>query len=238
MSITDKQGKNLIADTHLGECLQHCFIKTSFACALLFLPEHDAYERLKLKSKYGLNDELCSPIDISGGHQGSIALYRQYGKHNQILGEDVLIVNHLNEPLVKQVNWQKTARIEHRLGASSIHYNAYVNVVFALLNVLDAIDLYRKVDCKEVSLFTLDNASSSKPLPSSLFDENQHLGAYSYFKEDRWFEQRLNEIEKVIMPNISSQKLGLGCMIKNAILNQYQNKKIVLETNTRTGLNE
>lgn len=248
VSITDVQGKNLIADTPLGECLQQCFIDTSFACALLFLPEHDAYERLSLKSKYGLDDELCSPTDISGGHQGSIALYRQYGKHNQILGENILIVNHLNEPLVKQVNWQKTSRIEHRLGASSIHYNAYVNVVYALLNVIDAVEIYRKFNLENPGLSSLNQpwpSSMSKPLPSSLFDDKEGLGAYSYFKEDDWFEQRLNQIEQMMILNKNEQPLdsdfvigiGIGSKIKNAILNKYQNKSIVLATSTQTDFN-
>lgn len=234
VSVSDAQGQNLIANSSLGECLQHCFMNTSFSNALLFLPEQDAFERLRLKDKYGLHNELCSPTDISGGHQGSIALYRQYGKHNQILGENTLIVNHLNEPLVKQVNWQKTARIEHRLGASSIHYNAYVNVVYALLNVIDAVALYRKMDSKEVLLSTSLNTSNSKPLPTSLYDENQSLGAYSYFKEDRWFEQRLNEIEQIMTPNLCSPIIRLGTMIKSAILKKYQNKKLVLAASTRT----
>ena len=232
ISISDEQGTNLLADSPLGECLQQCLMNTSYACALLFLPEHDAYERLTLKSKYGLNDELCSPTDISGGHQGSIALYRQYGKHNQILGEDVLIVNHLNEPLVKQVNWQKTARIEHRLGASSLHYNAYVNVVFALLNVVDAIKVFRYDSGKNVA-----NAHSSppvsKPLPSSLLDDEKGLGAYSLFEQDNWFEQGLNEIEQLMIAHNNDQPIRIGSKIKHAILNIYRNKKIVLTASTR-----
>lgn len=244
VSVSDEHGQNLVANTSLGECLQQCFINSSFACALLFLPEHDAYERLTLKSKYGLTDELCSPTDISGGHQGSIALYRQYGKHNQILGEDVLIVNHLNEPLVKQVDWQKTARIEHRLGASSLHYNAYVNVLFALLNVIDAAHVFPKMDNEPVLRLLLhdgipmpEDKILSRPLPASLFDEKQSLGAYSYFKDDTWFEQRLNQVEKNMMANLRSHPLGLGSMIKNAILTKYQKKKIVLASNTRTDFN-
>lgn len=231
ISISDEQGKNLIADSRLGEYLQQCLMNTSYACALLFLPEHDAYERLKLKSKYGLNDELCSPTDISGGHQGSIALYRQYGKHNQILGEDVLIVNHLNEPLVKQVNWQKTARIEHRLGASSLHYNAYVNVIFALLNVVDAIKKFRDDSDKNVAI-ALSSPPVSKPLPSSLFDDEKGLGAYSLFEQDIWFEQGLNRIERIMVAHDSPQTSGIGSKIKRAILNKYHNKKIVLTMST------
>ena len=233
ISVSDDQGNNLIADSRLGECLQQCLMNTSYACALLFLPEHDAYERLTLKNKYGLNDELCSPTDISGGHQGSIALYRQYGKHNQVLGEDVLIVNHLNEPLVKQLNWQKTARIEHRLGASSLHYNAYVNVIFALLNVVDAVKVFRDKSNKELSV-TSSSSPLSTPLPSSLFDDKEALGAYSLFEQDNWFEQSLNQIEYVMVAPNNSQPLGIGSKIKRAILNKYHNKKIVLTTSTRT----
>lgn len=231
VSISDDKNNNLVATSSLGECLQQSFINTSLNCALLYLPEHDAFERLKLKSDYGLNDELCSPIDISGGHQGSIALYREYGKHNQMLGEDVLIVNHLNEPLVKQVNWQKTARLEHRLGAASIHYNAYVNVVFALLNVIDAVEMFHEE--RDHYPFT----PLSQALPLSLFDDKNRIGAYSLFKQDTWFEQRLNQIEKSMIVDNSDQLLNIGSQIKCAILNKYQNKKIVLANSTRTDFN-
>lgn len=231
VSISDDKHNNLIATSLLGEYLQQSFINTSLNCALLYLPEHDAFERLKLKSEYGLNDELCSPIDISGGHQGSIALYREYGKHNQMLGEDVLIVNHLNEPLVKQVNWQRTARVEHRLGAASLHYNAYVNVVFALLNVIDAVEMFHEA----LDQYQFNNVSQALPL--SLYDDKQGVGAYSLFKEDTWFEQRLNQIEKSMIVDKSDQLLNIGSLIKYAILHKYQNKKIVLANSTRTEFN-
>ncbi|GAA5139122.1 hypothetical protein [Thalassotalea piscium] len=227
VSISDANGNNLIATTALGEYLQQCFINTSFDCALLFLPEHDAFERLKLKSDYGLNDELCSPIDISGGHQGSIALYRKYGKHNQTLGEDVLIVNHLSEPLVKQVNWEKTARIEHRLGAASLQYNAYVNVVFTLLNVVDAVKAF-----EENNRFVAPLNALTKPLPLSLYDEGRVLGAYSLFKKALWFEQRLNEIEHIMLAGSACLPEKIGSKIKNTILDKYCNKKIVFSTRT------
>ncbi|XQW84392.1 hypothetical protein ACOYR1_14805 [Thalassotalea piscium] len=231
VSISDDNGENLVANSLLGEYIQQCFIETSYANAILFLPEQDAYERLRLKADFGLNDELCSPTDISGGHQGSIALYRQYGKHNQILGENVLIVNHLNEPLVKHINWQKEARVEHRLGASSLHYNAYINVVFALLNVIDAVSLFKDKDQQGIL------AIPPQPLPSSLFDNDKGKGAYTLFKEDLWFEDSLNGIEKQMLADKTCQPLNLGSKIKQAILDKYQNKKIVLANSTRTDIN-
>ncbi|MDX2369026.1 MAG: hypothetical protein QNK36_11590, partial [Colwellia sp.] len=75
VSVLDSQGNNLIAKEGFGEYLQNCFLQTSLECCLLYLPEEAAFERLALKTQYGLAQELCSPVDISGGHQGSIALY-------------------------------------------------------------------------------------------------------------------------------------------------------------------
>ena len=67
VSVINEQGVNIISDNGFGEYLQQCFLHTSKACSLLYLPEEEAFERLKLKSYYGLAEELCSPCDISGG---------------------------------------------------------------------------------------------------------------------------------------------------------------------------
>jgi hypothetical protein len=226
ISALDREGNNIIIDGGFGEYLQQCFLDTSFNCCLIYLPEEEAFERLALKSKYGLAAELCSPIDISGGHQGSIALYKEVGKHNQAMGEEPLLYDHNNEVLVSQQNWQKTARIEHRIGASSIQYNAYFNIIYALLNLIDALEVYKSDNCVRL----LREEAHQQDLPLSLYDNNlkPDLGAISLFENDNWFSERLN--------NLSGQSSGrddifrppnLGDKLKQMILAPYQQKLIL-----------
>jgi len=226
ISALDREGNNIIIDSGFGEYLQQCFLDTSLNCCLIYLPEEEAFERLALKSKYGLAAELCSPIDISGGHQGSIALYKEVGKHNQAMGEEPLLYDHNNEVLVSQQNWQKTARIEHRIGASSIQYNAYFNIIYALLNLIDALEVYKSDNCVRL----LREEAHQQDLPLSLYDNNlkTDLGAISLFENDNWFSESLNKL--------SGQSLGrddifrqpnLGDKLKQMILAPYQQKLIL-----------
>jgi hypothetical protein len=226
ISALDREGNNIIIDGGFGEYLQQCFLDTSLNCSLIYLPEEEAFERLALKSKYGLAAELCSPIDISGGHQGSIALYKEVGKHNQAMGEEPLLYDHNNEVLVSQLNWQKTARIEHRIGASSIQYNAYFNIIYALLNLIDALEVYKGNNCRRL----LRKEAHQQDLPLSLYDNNltADTGAISLFENDNWFSESLNKL--------SGQSLGrneiigqsdLGDKLKQMILAPYQQKIIL-----------
>jgi hypothetical protein len=226
ISALDREGNNIIIDGGFGEYLQQCFLDTSLNCSLIYLPEEEAFERLALKSKYGLAAELCSPIDISGGHQGSIALYKEVGKHNQAMGEEPLLYDHNNEILVSQQNWQKTARIEHRIGASSIQYNAYFNIIYALLNLIDALEVYKGNNCRRL----LRKEAHQQDLPLSLYDNNltADTGAISLFESDNWFSESLNKL--------SGQSLGrneiigqskLGDKLKQMILAPYQQKLIL-----------
>ena len=225
LSVSDNQGHNLIAQGALGEHIQLSLMNRSLGCCLLYLPEEDAFERLKLKSVYGLEDELCSPNNISGGHQGSIALYRQLGKHNQKLGQEPLIVNHFNEAIVSSDNWQKTARIEHRLGASSQHYNAYVNVLFALLNMIEVIE------CQPDDRSSSSDKQFDRSLPLSLYDDNSEIGAISLFAQDTWFEQAVNRLEQRFQGVASESNSGLGTRIKAAILTQYLGTEAIIFQN-------
>jgi hypothetical protein len=170
VSVLNDKGKNIVPESGFGEYLQQCFLQTSKACSLLYLPEEEAFERFKLTSYYGLADELCSPFDISGGHQGSIALYKKLGKHNQKMGEEPLLYDQFNNVLMTQDNWQKTARVEHRLGASSEVYDPYVNILFSLANVVDAIEVYRQGHCRSALL----NDEDSSALPLSLFNSDNN----------------------------------------------------------------
>jgi hypothetical protein len=216
ISLSDiTNGLNLVAEGEFALHLQNSLLKTSLACGLLYLPEEEAFERFSLKTKYGLADELCSPDDISGGYQGSIALYRQVGKHNQKMGEKALFYNQQQQALISEYHWQKTARIEHRLGAASQLYNPYVNVVFALANVIDVIDN------KNNSQYC---QSKSAKLPASLYDSNVSVGAISLFAQDTWFAEHLDTfMEK------NSKKLDpfcltnrkLGTQLKKLVLAQY-----------------
>jgi hypothetical protein len=228
VSATDNLGNNIIVERGFGEYLQQCFLDTSLNCCLIYLPEEEAFERLALKSKYGLAAELCSPIDISGGHQGSIALYKEVGKHNQAMGEEPLLYDHNNNVLVSQQNWQKTARIEHRLGASSLQYNAYFNVIYALLNLIDALEVYKVDKCSQL----LRKEAHQQDLPCSLFDSNlgASIGAISLFEKDHWFSESLNKISGRIIDTKINQLFEhkqLGDEIKKMVLSPYQRKLIL-----------
>jgi len=179
----DLQGRNLVAETSLGESLQHCLLQSSYENCLLFLPEEEAFERLQLKSRYQLDKELNSPCDLSGGHQGSIALYRETGKHDQPLGMHPLLLDETEQPLRAEQRWKHTARVEHRLGASSRNYDVHLNVLFALLNLKDAV-LKPEIPKRRYQ----------RELPKSLYDQKQIKGALSLFHQSRWLESRVNEL--------------------------------------------
>jgi len=184
--------ENLLARQPFGENLQQVLMSRSQACSLLFLPEEEAFLRIALKSHYGLHNELCSPDEISGGHQGSVALYRKRGKHNQPMGKTTLVVDQHNHTLKSTNNWQSTTRIEHRLGASSVFYNPYINIIFALLCVLEALDLEGS-DIQRTKLL-----QEKARLPNSLFDQQNSTGgdvkygAISLFSQDLWFAQAID----------------------------------------------
>jgi len=229
VSALDVQGCNIMCQEHFGEYLQQCFLDTSLACCLLYMPESDAFERLALKDKYGLADELCSPTDISGGHQGSIALYKEYGKHNQAMGVEALIVDQFEQALISEQNWQKTARIEHRLGASSVDYDPYVNVIYALGNLIDALEVFVKGQC----LQGLRQVIKSQPLPVTLANDEQGFDAITLFKNSQWLTQRVNQSAQAMLAagKLDSTKWAncdLGEQLKHSVLERYiQIKKIV-----------
>jgi len=221
LSAVDKQGNNLIPTSHFGEYLQQSFLHSSLACCLLYLPEEEAFERLKLKDKYGLSQELCSPNDISGGHQGSIALYKKVGKHNQPMGEEPILFDHNNKVLCSTFDWKKTARVEHRLGASSVYYNAYANVVFGLLNIVEALEMHVNI----TPIANNTHAEFTNMLPQSLHDTKAQLGAISLFKQSTWLSHSLNKIEmKVnkIFPSTYKTNEPIGDKLKSSIIQTYQ----------------
>lgn len=220
ISVLDDCGNNLVA-SEFGEILQACLMRTSLSCCLLYMPEHDAYERLLLKSKYGLADELCSPIDISGGHQGSIALYKQHGKHNQSMGVKTLVVDQYQQALVSEQQWQKTARVEHRLGASSHHYNPFVNVAFALANLLDAIEVFKAGDERLDDLRQSVARNNLQPLPTKMYHEKSGFDAYNLFKQDSWFATRINKSNELINKN-NCHDVDLGKDLQRSILTTFQ----------------
>ena len=140
ISIADPGGNNRTHTRYLGEWLQYHLLLNSYANCLLLLPEEDAFKRLSLRQVFGLEKELNSPGDLSGGHTGSIALYKQRGKHNQPMGQSPLLYGADRRVLRYRQDWRQTTRVEHRLGASSAHYDPYINTLFILLNTLDALD--------------------------------------------------------------------------------------------------
>lgn len=220
VSVQDISGKNLLISGDFGECLQQNFLHTSLACSLIYLPEEEAFERLALKSKYGLAQELCSPVDISGGHQGSIALYRDIGKHNQKMGVEPLLYDDKNNVIASQNNWHKTARIEHRLGASSEHYNPYLNVIFALLNVIDTID---ENNIKHTN-------GEYGHLPDSLYDLANNLGAISLFANSDWFSRSIDNALSKTSFNIE----GLGLNLSPNLSINFNANNVKVNANTIT----
>jgi len=221
VSVQDLLGNNLLVSGDFAERLQRSLLQTSLASCLIYLPEEEAFERLALKSKYGLAEELCSPIDISGGHQGSVALYRDIGKHNQKMGVEPLIYDDRNNVLVSHENWHKTARIEHRLGASSEQYNPFLNVIYTLLNVIETIDCVNNHESVQ--------SDDYGQLPSSLHDQDNELGAITLFKNNDWFHQ---SIDRVIAASSFPLKritaLSIGRQIQQDYLKQFQRPDIFI----------
>ncbi|REL27991.1 hypothetical protein DXX93_16430 [Thalassotalea euphylliae] len=225
VSVLDRHGNNLVAQDNFGEILQRCLLNTSLANSLLYMPEPDAFERLALKDKYGLAQELCSPTDISGGHQGSVALYKERGKHNQPMGVEVLLYDQHNKALVSEQNWQKTARVEHRLGSASTAYNPYVNVAYALANVMDALDAY----LADQGQALLSQAFVEQALPSQMYasqDDSQasvesEQSAYGLFAKSRWFAERINRSARAA-EHSNNEDRELGEQLTRSILTLYQ----------------
>lgn len=208
----DLQGRNLVAETSLGESLQCSLLQSSYENCLLFLPEEEAFERLRLKSWYQLHRELNSPHDLSGGHQGSIALYRETGKHNQPLGMHPLLLDETEQPLRAEQRWKHSARVEHRLGASSCHYDVHLNVLFALLNLKDAILKPER-----------PTGRYQRELPKSLYDQKEAIGAISLFRQSRWLESRVNELLRWASATGIDTTLDEHCAqkLKGTVLGRY-----------------
>ncbi|WP_440873725.1 hypothetical protein [Thalassotalea sp. PLHSN55] len=231
ISAQNQHGENIIPHTNFGEILQQRLIATSYSCCLLFLPEEEAFERLRLKNTFQLDAELCSPNNISGGHQGSIALYKELGKHNQPMGQVPLVYDSNHNILSYNNDWQATARVEHRLGASSMHYCPYVNICFALANLADALDIFLQPSTTSQSEKTTPEQHREIELPRSLYQQEQFIGAVELFQQDTWFARRINQTltslgsaphaQLITLPN------NLGNLLQQAILAKYEKPQLV-----------
>jgi hypothetical protein len=216
VSVKNHHGENLFAQQGLGEWIQYELLVNSYDCCLLFLPEEDAFKRLALRQDYELDAELSSPVVLSGGHQGSIALYREIGKHNQAMGLEPLFFAADNSVLHYVGDWRKTARVEHRIGATSKNYDPYLNMLFILINVLEGIGKWQQSE--SLPIF------EDKALPVSLYDRyskedgQERLGALSLFKNDSWFAKKIDYYCQD-MPN--NNEFGLGVKIKEIMLSKY-----------------
>ena len=118
------------------------------------------------------------------------------------MGVKTLLVSTDNDALISQQDWHLTTRIEHRLGASSVFYNPYSNVIFALLCVIEALNESKREANKHTGA-----ATQEFMLPSSLYDttERQHcageyaegndkgLGAISLFINNSWFIKSIDD---------------------------------------------
>lgn len=185
ISLLNADKQNLMADSTLGEWVQFHLLQQSLRCCLLFLPENDAFRRLQLRSLFGLDAELSSPFELSGGHQGSIALYREKGKHNQPMGQEPLLVNAKSEVIAYKHDWRKTSRVEHRLGATSTLYDPYVNTIFILLAVLDAVRDWQQFPTEPASF-------EDCQLPTTLTSGAGQSGAIELFEQEEWFATQID----------------------------------------------
>lgn len=220
VSVENLQGENLIPVSNLGEWLQYQLLQTSYDCCLLFLPEEDAFKRLALRKDYELDAELSSPFILSGGHQGSIALYKQWGKHDQEMGLEPQFYGLNNRVLSYSGDWRKTARVEHRLGATSSAYDPYLNIMFILLNTLDALQHWRDSD-------RLPPDYAAKALPASMYDDettsNKQVGAIRVFEQSNWFA---NSIDRYCADLDTDLEGSLGESLKATFLRQFKPKVV------------
>jgi hypothetical protein len=220
LSVEDLQGENLIPGSNLGEWLQYQLLQTSYDCCLLFLPEEDAFKRLALRKDYALDAELSSPFTLSGGHQGSIALYKQWGKHNQAMGLEPQFYGPNNKVLSFAGDWKKTARVEHRLGATSRAYDPYLNILFILLNTLDALQHWK-------TSAALPPEFSPRALPCSMYEQEKtgamQRGAIAVFEQSDWFS---SSIDRYCANMARGLKGSLGERLKASFLHQFKPKLV------------
>ncbi len=231
ISAVDETEQNVIPNEGLGEDLQRCLLETSRECSLLFLPEQEAFERLQLKDRFGLSRELSSPNDLSGGHQGSIALYKQLGKHNQLMGEIPLLYDNRQTVIASKQDWRPLSRIEHRLGASSLLYNPYANTAFALANLCDALlqssDRQNPSDRRGASGIDVPHncEAMDQKLPVSLYRKDDMDGAYELFENGQWFENTINQaVTEVADRGELKVPVKLGSLLKQAVLDLYNRR--------------
>ncbi|MFT5313049.1 MAG: hypothetical protein ACI8Z9_001533 [Paraglaciecola sp.] len=226
ISVENVQGENLVPVSNIGEWLQYQLLQTSYDCCLLFLPEEDAFKRLTLRKDYALDAELSSPFTLSGGHQGSIALYKQWGKHNQAMGLEPQFYGLNNTVLSYSGDWKKTARVEHRLGATSRAYDPYLNILFILLNTLDALQHWQACEGMPPSY-------ASRDLPSSMYDDetmgNKQLGAITVFEKSDWFA---NSIDRYCADLDRDLAGSLGEGLKAKFLQQFKPKCVTYNAST------
>ena len=213
----ESQDNNLMAEGDLALKIQRNLLETSYGCCLLFLPDEESYQRLALKKNFNLSKELTSPHALSGGRQGSIALYRELGKHGQAIGPVTLFLDASQRVISSENRWQQFARIEHRLGASSLQYNPYINILFALMNIIDVLEHPTQQSVSEDFI--------EKDLPKTLFNSDTGMGSWQLFKKDNWFNQQLNEM--VLLAKSQSSCFNevnnrLGDDLKAAVLQHYQ----------------
>ncbi len=236
ISLLNQQGENCVPYQHFGERLQRHFLESSRDCTLIYLPEQEAFERLALRKHYGLDAELSSPFDISGGHQGSIALYKELGKHNQKMGAKTLLVDHLERPVVEDYDWHQTARVEHRLGASSARYNPWFNTVFALANLTDALQEHLKAQQVSDNQWPGYEGENYPSLPTALYQTDEQPGAFELFCESTWLPtsitrsiHQLTQFEAGIeFLNITGISSNYGEKFKQSIIETYR-KSVIFE---------
>ena len=127
-----------------------------------------------------------------------------------------------------QINWQKTARVEHRLGASSKDYCFHLNTLYALMNLWSVIRNFmaekNSLDLAQCNTQYIAQWQSQS-LPENLYDQNQQLGAVTLFENSNWFnlelQQALSDQNKI--KHVERIKIVAAECLKAVIVTKYAN---------------
>jgi hypothetical protein len=127
-----------------------------------------------------------------------------------------------NSVLTYSGDWKNTARVEHRLGATSSAYDPFMNIVFILLNTLDALQRWQASD-------SLPPDYVAKDLPGSMYDgqtlTERQVGAITLFEKSDWFS---NSIDRYCTNLLRDLEGSLGESLKAAFLQQFKPNFILL----------
>ena len=156
-------------------------------------------------------------------------MYKQRGKHNQKMGLSPVLYDSKHRVLTSTQNWRALSRVEHRLGAASQYFNPFVNVVFALANLADALKQKRNSPTRRSREYNQNQVNPDAPclsptqeLPRSLLNDGKNSGALEIFQQGQWFATAVNQaVAEIKEIDKKSIPLNLGSLLKQAVLDFY-----------------